>query len=1076
MFMNSVDGDSVFYLLDQLDANKFTLDIDSKTKDIIPKKRSSFRNFLSRVVHIIFCKCFRRNGKLDKITDRILREAEKFNDGGVIPSEIERAMQKLLIVVLKNGGSRGEQVNDFLEQTIDKVKDLDAVKRLKNNDLHGKETKEAKDTDAAAEREDEVETDSSEKRTSVINLFPPIQDTDDVKLQNLLQNLFDRKADDHAVFTELVKLLPQLKSSVDLTGQQLEVLGRGLKHFNEGHVDYIFKNSPPQLITFIARCCLQCDSGSLFANLFNYVLKDSQHKENLSAFIRGFPAYQEKFRPQGDYYDKMSESRKLHGQHIHLFSAFQMLLDQNWLSSKMSILENRLSDDDFNYFLESFFGFIAIQQTLYNLSEFSSSKFVAAFDLLSSCSEKRKSFISRILCQTTPARCLVHVIAQSQPEDHLIETILKLNPPVGKDQFFEEFISQMNRYDFTSDLLSNIVDTILKNETEARKITLISHLPSAVVPFLKQIPSDIFEKIPARYLIGAAKAVRALPDEDMNNKILPFILKGFEKEPIKDFITNVEFYTSLLPHFSAKKQAELLACLIQARAENYVMASINELYQDMLKLPKEIWEEASKQVANLKLNALKKENLPISHLAALVSGQRPNQQFLQNFFATYFDHSFVTVQQQEFLNHLNPLLFSYDESTPNYMCIGNAVIWERFLKALISCPETEHSRNLLVAVSQHLFNRPAFKDLYVHCLKALTPNELARLPLENCNPEIRLFIASKTGRLNDSILGTVNELTPEQENIFLQIFEFDFSNREKLAELFSWLAKVQPPPRLLTTLSQKMISDYPYDISSLDLPHDVLINLVEYATDHQLVAIVKIIKGQKARELIEKRWKEVAARVQRSERNDYTATEILKMVDGDEKRLEMLINVASHCETSITCYDHLNRHPWKLVLVSASQVSRPHYERDSIPIALEVIGKYWGTKTKDQCAQLNQQLKTYFTLAQEKKFPEAKEFLKTLPKDIKKYLTIYALNKDKVTSEIFNKKLCKDLPYLNDGQIFAALIKKKTRKNIEEALQYGISVNQLTPDERRKQYIEKILSQDDIDHIQELIKLTKNFI
>lgn len=178
---------------------------------------------------------------------------------------------------------------------------------------------------------------------------------------------------------------------------------------------------------------------------------------------------------------------------------------------------------------------------------------------------------------------------------------------------------------------------------------------------------------------------------------------------------------------------------------------------------------------------------------------------------------------------------------------------------------------------------------------------------------------------------------------------------------------------------------------------------------------------------------------------------ILKLVDDVEKlkfllegpfKTDHVSRLAPGQGYLAPIFDHLEKHPWKFLLMMHDDrfnqgslrnwITNRHFFCKGFP---GFVNKY----TKKEMDQLIAQLHGFFALAKDNQFAEASSVFNQIPILIRTLLLEYALDTDQ-------EKLCGELPYLNDGQIFAIFQEPSSKTNLTVALEYGIAQNLFSND------------------------------
>ncbi|QLH37393.1 MAG: hypothetical protein HWD61_15655 [Parachlamydiaceae bacterium] len=142
-------------------------------------------------------------------------------------------------------------------------------------------------------------------------------------------------------------------------------------------------------------------------------------------------------------------------------------------------------------------------------------------------------------------------------------------------------------------------------------------------------------------------------------------------------------------------------------------------------------------------------------------------------------------------------------------------------------------------------------------------------------------------------------------------------------------------------------------------------------------------------------------------------------------------------------FTHMERHIWKLFLVLEDGFTNKitalkgwMAENDRYPRCKGLIDQYETMKlSKSKCQEMNENYQKFFKSAQNQQYAEASLVFDQM-KD-------FAIGMLLLYTDLSPEEICEELPYLNEGQIFAACRDPSSREKIQEAFNYGISHNKL---------------------------------
>lgn len=989
-------------------------------------KRISFaRKFFNWFIHILSCTRIPVNADLDRVTRHILAEASKYDFKTKLTdvSEEEKkllknALENLDTIIKKNGGEEGKKVKILLE-TVEKIKTLDAVQNLKPT----------KPTSA----EKPVPPIKNELEKPI----PPLAVSNDTRLQELIQRQKPNRSEEVIqAAQELAHLLPQLEGSVALSPEDHFILYHRLNNIEESWITQNAKKLHPNLIRFFAEKCLQTSQLGFIFNLFVELIKEPLNKENLAAFIRGFPVFDENVRPKGDYYTRVKNEPR-----IKEYWLFSHLIQKKIVSPDTIIaFEKNLSPEDFSHFIRSFFGHIALSHQFYSDQRIEILDIVDKFD-----SENRKKVL-QILCQCLYAPVLTQIINKSNPEDNIIETILRLNPAEEEDErdsFFNELLWGFKN-DIYPQALLKIAEYVLKNEADVRKIALIKRTMQVelIIPYLKYIPQKTLINMQSVQFMEIVSA--ASKDKEARE----ILARAWNEREDYDFLfrDNLEILKLFLPILSDKIQIHFLRSAIRDIGTAYAEKDSKLLEsEEAWNLPLNIWEEASNKAESIKYKTYF-TTLPPKQSAALINGQIKNNSFCSMFFGEFFGKK-DSKNQWELMQHLKPQVFNLKD--PQFHAKEEQ--WKRFFQVLSENLPNEHAKELLISSTLHLFNHEHFMPDRMNYFYLLTKEQLKLLPIDKYKPEISLLIASETGLLDipnaEFLQRIVTDLTLEQEQKFLLFFANTYKNTPQvLIDFIIGLSKLDPQPILLSACVEKiggyeistekrkgLVSSLPKHLLAMFLPH------VHRLAHPQLFELITSLSPKEARRLLDNQavWHEISNRADPCPYDlvlDIPMALIVQMVDDSQKLKELLtalnatnLVMEGKIPYFIPIIRYLERHPWKLFLL----LDNPTFywslnnfiKNKDFPTCEEIFKKWEYQLTQEYREQIEQKLQKLFELCEDNKFTEARKIYDDLE-------NVHDLLEYKGSPE----ELFTDLSYMHKGQIYMAML--TSNQKFQEAIKF----------------------------------------
>ena len=894
------------------------------------------------IVHVLTYGRFQLNPHLDTLTKNFLNDVSNKIQGQKLQTHeknlLDKALRNLSIIVKKKGGREGQAIEELKKEiegcAVEEVNDL-ALKNLFGKKEVKEEEKLHEEKDAAGDKKQSA---LAEIQAPVVPALPLSQDD---RLRKLLQDLIDQKAYFEKISEELEKLLPQIQGSVALTPKQTETLCFGLNEIKTEWIEQNAKKLPSTILRFIVEKSLMHNpEKSFIVPLFKTLTTEPIHVENLNSFVQAFPSFdKEKFVPEGTYNQRLESL--LHAPWRNEYFSF------SWVShylleilnpASAATLEKHLSEQNRQYLIYNLFSFIAIQTNYFNNEEqFNKSSFTVALNATDHFSDACRRDILRLLCQAVPVEALVALLRHSKAEDHLIETILKNNPPhpaAPNDEFFDKFLQRLFFYnpEELPQQLPKITEYVFKNTSKERKKMLALKMDSSALALcVEHIPGDVFADLLLHEtrIIEIAKEV--LKNPKVNEKALKFLALNLNEHATYHLFNNLDVTLALMPFFSKEMQKTLIVKITYMLSKG-AHEKIGTLVKEIEKWPLELWNEAIKDMQIQDLGAITK--LSPSLCAAIINGQTNNKKLLSNFFVNLFANDEME-KQKEFLTHLDVEVFELDNP-----CTVDLKSWKQFFKALKGCPTDDHHKKILEATVSHLFNNNSFDASKADYVNALDADQWKLLPLDIFKkPEISLLIAFLTDRLDNQAKPFVSQFTEEQKKAFMSLFKpIYLKDPEALVRLISWVATIVPYPQFIVHCTRKLSDHEIPEEKQVELIRkftsevlEIIAALANHFSDSQLFAIFKKLRPEKARELINAHWDRIIKNAHNPQ-NDIPYAFFLKFVD-DEKKLKELLkgpfdanyvgqlklrfnpNAFKVEDRVIAVFEHLEKYPWKLLFL-----------------------------------------------------------------------------------------------------------------------------------------------------------------
>ena len=734
-----------------LDPNKDSVGINAN-KEFVHKETSCIRNFFRWVIHIISLTKVPLNKKLDQVAQEILNQSKEVKDNQITNEEKRdflKAISNLQEIIKRNYGKEGEKIQNLLA-TINKIQTLDAVEDLKEKDapviipvLKKNETPLIKPILNPEPKQPIVQP----KKAEVPNIVNPIIAKNE-KLQKLERDLnfnydeakpFLTPEQREKIMKEIVHILPELDVSEDLSKKEIFILRTGLIYLDKEWVIENAKKLHPNTIQFLVSKSLERNCEQFISNLLLALVTEPIDQKKLIAFVRGFPVCNKEHRQNRNFvqvWDDLNSG--------YLLPALT--------PEVIEILKNNLPQDEVLHFINSLWSFIALSSLYINEEQFKNSPFMLALNLIDDFGPKYQQIILNSLCHSFQTEAVIKILLKCLPEDNIIETILKLHSEEDDPQnlFFDRLIAQLFLHqEQLPKMLSSLMDFVFNNCGQERQMKLAKQLtPNMVVSYINHIPLAIFERFQNFGDIG--KEIMRHPDPNRRNKAIQYAASTFEKRNAAVYlfdqvkIEEIDLFAAILP--LCKKidtQQRIVKNLIKA----YMILDpekekLKNLVDEAIKLPLNLWEEASKDLKIKDFGYL--IGLPAKQCAAVVNGQINNKEFLINFFHYRFgfkeEEGLEYEVEEEYLEQLKPEALEFETK----FFVHDS--WIRFFDILNQMDDQEQAKKLLISSTKSLFkNKAQYKELFF----ALTPEQMKILPIKEYCPIISLQLAILTDKLKD---------------------------------------------------------------------------------------------------------------------------------------------------------------------------------------------------------------------------------------------------------------------------------------------------------------------------------------
>lgn len=522
-----------------------------------------------------------------------------------------------------------------------------------------------------------------------------------------------------------------------------------------------------------------------------------------------------------------------------------------------------------------------------------------------------------------------------------------------------------------------------------------------------------------------------IKDVDQQKRILDQCLQ--ERLPILRIITSIDNVDSLLPILSEETQAQLIKLVFKDISESNHKIHYEKFLNEAIKLSTRIWENA------------------------LVFG-----------IWRYHQSDGLSVMETLF-----PLIDSCKDEVHKWDLFDLVTRYERRKSAGGNSPGA-FDRNRMIP-----------NDVNYICM--LSEAQRRRLQLEKYELQLSIFLAIKNRTFGASEMEKINNMNPEQKEIFLTFISSLCPNWrtglpiEERAEHYlyfiSSLEEYNSEPEILRDSIQKFygrvdaggpIDDLielfkkmsynvlknhvvPCVIRNLRLDHDPFIR-------HPLpmiIEMIKLLKIEDARALIDVEWdiiSQIRDEADIESQMSYVLL-LLKYVDKAERLKDLLPDSFIHHTvgndqyetTSEQIFNHLERYPWKLFLLLDNPNYIGHYLYqeltqwlgDHYPNCKEISLRYHPLDnnhidlTSERVNQVNEKLQTFFIFAKNKQFRAALESFNGMENEIKGYLLT-------LTRQAPLQVLCEELPFMREAQLLASLLDQESNQHMRQTIAQGL--------------------------------------
>lgn len=243
----------------------------TKKNQLVRQKVTFVHNFIRWFIHLITCKRFPLNEKLDKAALYILKEAQNLTEAERKQEKalLSNAFKTLLEISNKNGGSKSHEIDGFL-QTINKIENLDVVQNLRkeNKDLQPLPPVKTEDKEPTQpqnppkQKVPEVKPAGAQPEVPKPEEKPPVKNQNQDKEEEPLEGV--RKVND---YLQKGQLEEARKALANLTSEELEQAVPEVARefyrkgkFNEGRT--VLDRLPSSVIPICEEfCLLYCQKG-----------------------------------------------------------------------------------------------------------------------------------------------------------------------------------------------------------------------------------------------------------------------------------------------------------------------------------------------------------------------------------------------------------------------------------------------------------------------------------------------------------------------------------------------------------------------------------------------------------------------------------------------------------------------------------------------------------------------------------------------------------------------------------------------------------------------------------------------
>ena len=200
-------------------------------------------------------------------------------------------------------------------------------------------------------------------------------------------------------------------------------------------------------------------------------------------------------------------------------------------------------------------------------------------------------------------------------------------------------------------------------------------------------------------------------------------------------------------------------------------------------------------------------------------------------------------------------------------------------------------------------------------------------------------------------------------------------------------------------------------------------------TFNQCFDIINILSPRKARSFIQNHWNKIKINYFNIEYIENYAA-LLPLVDDREKLDDVLFSLMYNFENvpemiRKDMFNHLEKCPWKLALSTyrvEDDAREQWLDEQPYPYCQGFFGNPW-----QMSHDLNLKLQDFFYKTQISSYHEAARLYKTFSDELKENLTHFA-------ESTVKKKLCKQLPNMNEGQLLALLLNPISKKKVTAIL------------------------------------------